>query len=207
MRMDADIVARELDAIAPRLPATAAVLLSRWRTLVARAEAACAQRGFGQARALFEDALAQANALLLLGYQLPTEEVTWLAPVLYERSCHQVAQLARELRDTAGEGIFLYRAFERLVQVAEERGAPVTLRVSCAGLLPDALGALVAYFAEQGPAGLASRQSERLAAAVLEVQLAAGAASERRALLETGIRPLPAGPRQALASPRASQRG
>lgn len=188
--MDADKVARELEAIGPRLPAMAAVSLSRWQTLTARAERARNLRGFGLARALYEDAIEQADALLLLAHQLPTVEVTWLAPVLYELSCRHVVQLARQLKDADAEGIFLYRAFERLVQVGEQQNAPVTLRSSCVGLLPEVLAALVPYLGQHGPEGLAAHHSARMVAAVRDVQRAAKVAREQQALLETGVRSL-----------------
>lgn len=186
--LDADIVAREIEGVAPRLPAAAAVLLARWKTLSERAGHASAAGRAGLARSLYEEALEQAEAVILLAHQLPTEEVTWLAPVLYELSCRHVADWARQLRDSVAEGVFLYRAFERLMLVGEEQDAPMALRTSCVVLAPSALAALMAYLHEHGPEGLAERHSARMVATVRQVQRAAQALREQQARSQTGVR-------------------
>ena len=108
--------------------------------------------------------------------------------MLYDTSCRHVVELARQQQDAQTEGIFLYRVYERLVQLAEGSDAPIALRVSCARYLPVALDALVDYLSSQGSNGLASRHAKRAELAALEVERLVGGAAAQPSTATTGIR-------------------
>jgi len=146
------------------------------------------ERRNGWARQLYEEALSEADGVIAAAVLLPTEEVTRLAPALYDTSCRHVADLARQQQDEQTEGIFLYRSYERLVQLAEGANTPIALRQSCAAYIPVALDALVEYLSSQGSSGLVSRHTERAVTATLEVERVIGVATSQQSASTTGIR-------------------
>lgn len=175
-------------AVSSALPVSAAVHHARWQTLTCQATQALEERRCGWARQLYEQALSEADGVIAAAVLLPTEEVTGLAPVLYDTSCRHLAGLARQQQDAQTEGIFLYRSYERLVQLAEGANTPIALRLSCAAYLPVALDALVQYLSSQGSSGLASRHTERATTATLEVERVVGAAASQQSTATTGVR-------------------
>jgi hypothetical protein len=163
------------------LPVSAAVHHARWQTLTRQATQAFEERRSGWARQLYEEALSEADGVIAAAVLLPTEEVARLAPVLYDTSCRHVADLARKQQDAQTEGIFLYRSYERLVQLAEGANTPIALRLSCAAYIPVALDALVEYLSSQGSSsGLVSRHTERAATATREVERVIGVATSQQ---------------------------
>ncbi len=86
-----------------------------WRALTKEANVAFEQCHDVRARVLYEAALAEADALFAAATEHLSEDAIELAPTAYNLSCHNVAELARRQRDHATEGIFLHRAYERLV--------------------------------------------------------------------------------------------
>jgi len=162
--------------VSSALPVSAAVHHARWQTLTRQATRALEEGRSGWARQLYEQALSEADGIIAAALLLPTEEITRLAPVLYDTSCRHVAELARQQQDSETEGIFLYRVYERLVQLAESAGTPIALRVSSMRYLPVALDALVDYLYNQGAGGLALRHTERAELAAMEVDRASGVA-------------------------------
>jgi len=174
--------------VSSALPVSAAVHHARWQTLTRQAVRAFEEGRSGWARQLYEEALSEADGIIAAALLLPTEEVTRLAPVLYDTSCRHVAELARHQQDPETEGIFLYRAYERLVQLEERADAPIALRSSCARYLPVALDALVEYLSSQGASALASRHTERAETAALEVERVVGVAAAQQSSATTGIR-------------------
>jgi len=174
--------------VSSALPVSAAVHHARWQTLTRQATRALEEGRSGWARQLYEEALSEADGIIAAALLLPTEEITRLAPVLYDTSCRHIAELARQLQDPETEGIFLYRVYERLVQLAEGGDTPVALRSSCARYLPVVLDALVDYLSSQGASGLASRHVERAEIAVLEVERVVGVAVAQQSSATTGIR-------------------
>ena len=166
-------------AVSSALPVSAAVHHARWQTLTREATRALEERRNGWARQLYEEALAEADGVIAAAVRLPTDEVSRLAPALYDTSCRHVADLARQQEDAQTEGIFLYRSYERLVQLAEGANTPIALRLSCARYVQVALDALVEYLSQQGSSGLVSRHTERAQAAALEVERALGIAESQ----------------------------
>ena len=173
--------------VSSALPVSAAVHHARWQTLTRQATRALEEGRSGWARQLYEQALSEADGIIAAALLLPTEEITRLAPVLYDTSCRHVAELARQQQDSETEGIFLYRVYERLVQLAESAGTPIALRVSSMRYLPVALDALVDYLYNQGAGGLALRHTERAELAALEVDRASGVAAPPSSAT-TGVR-------------------
>jgi hypothetical protein len=137
-----------------------------WRALSARGEEAFAAGRDTQARQLYEEALEEAETLFSAAEASNGgAEAAGLAPVLYGTSCHKVAELARRQRDAATEGIYIYRAFERLVGAVESPEAAPALRAACLAGLEVALNALVFHLTEQGRVEKALLHSERARAA------------------------------------------
>ena len=140
-----------------------------WRALTKEANAAFDQGHDVRARVLYEAALAEADSLFAAAAERLSEDAVDLAPTAYNLSCHNVAELARRQKDHATEGIFLHRAYERLVSVAESPAAPLRLRAGCIRPLSAASASLIGYFAEQGKRAAAFACTERAKAATFEV--------------------------------------
>lgn len=173
-----------LTASRPSVPRSSSIVLSwgaraaLWRALTNEANVAFKRGHDVRARVLYEAALAEAEALFAAAAERLSDEAIDLAPTAYNLSCHNVAELARRQKDHATEGIFLHRAYERLVSIAESPSAPLPLRACCIRPLSAASASLIGYFAEQGKRAAAVACTERAKAATFEVlRLSEGAAS------------------------------
>jgi len=140
-----------------------------WRGLTSQGKQAYEKHHDVRARQLYEEALAEAEDVFATASHTDNPEAVRLAPLLYCISCHNVVELARRQNDAETVGIFLYRAFSRLVSTAESEQASLELRARCALHLNVAAGALVRYFEQQGMSQAARVHSDRVRVALAAV--------------------------------------
>lgn len=112
-----------------------------WRLLISDANSAYRRDNTARARALYDDALAEAQMLYEAAYWADVE-----APVavLYVISCHNRADLARIEGDMERASIEAVNAYDRLVATAEDPMAPLALRKGAV----QNLGKVLAYLAQ-----------------------------------------------------------
>jgi hypothetical protein len=164
---------------APSLAGSCGARAALWRALTQHGKQAFERQQDTRARHLYEEALAEAEALFKAAEETVGSATVRLAPMAYNTSCQNVAELARRQRDIETEGIFLYRAYERLVSVAESAKLPVELRSACVEQLSAAAEALIGYLSAHGLRDAAFTYTERAKAATFQVlglteELAAG---------------------------------
>jgi hypothetical protein len=140
-----------------------------WRALTQHGNKAFEQQHDTRARHLYEEALAEAEALFKAAEESVGSATLRLAPMAYNTSCQNVAELARRQRDVETVGIFLYRAYERLVSVAESAKPPLELRSACLEPLGAAAEALIGYLGAHGLRDAAFTYTERAKAATFQV--------------------------------------
>ncbi|MDF2693488.1 MAG: hypothetical protein K0S65_1871 [Labilithrix sp.] len=138
----------------------------RWRRLTAEANRAWARGDEEQARLLYEDALAEAEAIFVEAELGPTVEAC-VAPLLYTITSHNLAELARRHGEYALSSELIASAFRRLIAIAESTSAPLLLRSSCIRNLELAVAELAR--------DLEQRNLERAAAASIHRAQAATA--------------------------------
>jgi len=163
---------------------------SPWRSLTLQARHAVDQGEWGQARQLYEEALSEADDALVSAQLPANDQAVCLAPAQYHLSCRNIAELARRQGDSGTEGIFIYRAYSRLVSLAESSRAPLALRSSAVGQLDGALRALDRYIAKYGPSETPRNQTERVravTAAVLRLAEAAGVELAPAGVAQSGV--------------------
>jgi len=149
-----------------------------WRGLTSQGRQAYEKGHDVRARQLYEEAMSEAEEVFSTATQTSNPEAVRLAPLLYCISCHNIVELARRQNDAETVGIFLYRAFSRLVSMAESEQTALELRSRCALHLNVAAGALVRYFEQQGMSQAARVHSERVNAAIAAVHRLEQAANE-----------------------------
>jgi len=142
--------------------------LALWRSLIQDGELAFERGQDVRARQLYGDALVQAEALFDIALR-GDEEAIRRAPPVYCISCNNVVTLARRQGDDATASIFLYRAFARLLAVAESR-APIAFRARCALFLDGATCALIQHLTQIGEGDLAQDHRSRADTALERVQ-------------------------------------
>jgi predicted regulator of Ras-like GTPase activity (Roadblock/LC7/MglB family) len=163
---------------------------SPWRSLTLRARQAIDQGDLGQARQLYEEALSQADGALVAAQLPANDQSVCLAPAQYHLACRNIAELARRQGDSGTEGIFIYRAYSRLIELAESVRAPLALRSSAVNQLDGALRALDRYIAQHGPSETLEGQTERVravTAAVLRLAEAAGVELAPAGVAQSGV--------------------
>jgi hypothetical protein len=144
--------------------------VTAWRGLTAHGNRAFEGGRDVDARQLYEQALEEAEAIFAAALIEADPESMRLAPLLYWISCNDIAQLARRQGDDQTSGIFLFRAFERLVRVAEAERSPLELRSRCALHLNVVTSALAGYLLELGSSAKAEAFIERSNRAINAVQ-------------------------------------
>ena len=140
-----------------------------WRALTQHGNQAFAQQHDTRARRLYEEALSEAEALFKAAEEPVSSATISLAPLAYNTSCQNVAELARRQKDTETEGIYLYRAYERIVSVAESVKLPAELRSACVEPMSAAAKALIGYLMAHGLRDAACTYAERAKAATFQV--------------------------------------
>lgn len=152
--------------------------VARWQEQTLRGNLALEAGSPGETRRRHEEALAIADELLEQA-SLGNRDAGRCALLLFAASCNNIAELARHQSDLETEGIFLYRAVERLIGVARSARAPLRFRVRCLLHLKVASDALYRYFEGRGMWDAAASYSERANAAMFEVRSVEAAARQR----------------------------
>jgi hypothetical protein len=142
--------------------------LAAWRDLIQQGELAFEQGHDVHARRLYGEALIEAEALFDVAMRGEDEEAIRRAPPVYCVSCTNIVTLARRQGDDATASIFLYRAFARLLGVAESR-APLAFRARSALFLDGAARALIQHLEQIGEADLARAHRARANTAIERV--------------------------------------
>jgi tetratricopeptide (TPR) repeat protein len=141
-----------------------------WKAFAQQGNAARTNGDVAGARSLYEAALAEAERVFEAARLERMPDAAALAPVLFNISCHNLAQLVLELGDAEGSLRLLERAFERLVLTAgEDIAAPFALRTSCARHLQVAAAALAEALLERGARERAEECVRRANAAIFAV--------------------------------------
>jgi hypothetical protein len=182
-----------LSLVAPRLstmPVPGVAGESAWRTLTLQARQAIDQGDLGLARQLYEQALSEADGSLVAAQLPANDQAICLAPAQYHLACRNIAELARRQGDSGTQGIFIHRAYSRLIGIAESTRAPLALRSSAVSQLDGALRALDRYIAQHGPSETLQGQAARVravSAAVLSLAEAAGVELAPAGLAQSGV--------------------
>lgn len=113
-----------------------------WRTLTEAANQAYAADDLQSALELYHRALVEAERLFT---QALRTAMSIPVPVIYNVSCHNLAEIARRAgHDDCAEAL-LMRAYDKLVTAAESPLTPLRLRLDCARHLKQALAILVQH--------------------------------------------------------------
>ena len=139
-----------------------------WKSLTLRANQARERGAQEEARALYEAALAEAEQLFRSASDAASELVP-VVPIVYNVSCHNLAQHLLEQGDEAGATSLFERAFDRLEQAAASELTPLPLRAGCARHLQIAAAPLVRQLVEQDARTQAQRYLERANVAISAV--------------------------------------
>ena len=151
------------------LPSSAA-RVALWRGLTSQGTQAFEKGHDVRARQLYEEALAEAEEVFGAATNTNNPEAIRLAPLLYCISCNNIVELVRRQSDNETVGIFLYRAFAKLVSIAESPAMALELRARCALHLNVAAGALTRYLEQQGSWAAARAHGRHAENAIAEVQ-------------------------------------
>ncbi|MGI6247635.1 MAG: hypothetical protein ACOYJQ_18000 [Pseudochelatococcus sp.] len=118
-----------------------------WKKLTAEANRAYVRNDIASARKVYGQALSEAEKLFdaaMTGRGLPP------GPVIYNVSCHNLAELEERQGSQDAAGIYFRRAYDRLMEAAGSPAVPLAQRVSCVQHLKQALAALVRHLHENG---------------------------------------------------------
>jgi hypothetical protein len=164
--MDADAIRINIEGEVRRAdPATAED--SVWRRLTALGNHACETEYYACARRFYDEALVEAERLFDRAAAGP---VSVPVAVIYNVSCHNLADLMERSGDARGAEAFLQQAFEKLMLCARSPKAPLPLRLACARNLKPALAVFVAALARrQAPELQIAEVVERAKATALAV--------------------------------------
>jgi hypothetical protein len=141
----------------------------RWRRLTADANRASCRGDDEKARLLYEDALAEAEAIFVAAELAPNVEAC-VAPLLYTIASHNLAELAWRQGEHALASELIAGAFRRLVTVAESTSAPLLLRSSCIRNLEPAVAELARDLEQRNleRAAISSLRRARTATALVQ---------------------------------------
>lgn len=114
----------------------------RWKRLTGQANAAYAQGDILLARAAYDDALTEAEKLFEAAL---ARQVPFPAPVIYNVSCHNLAELHEKAGEREQAGAFYRKSYDRLLLAAQSPSTPLGMRVSCVQHLKHALAVLVQH--------------------------------------------------------------
>lgn len=140
--------------------------IKHWRGLTQQGHEAFERHHDVQARQLYEEALAEAEALFEVATFSGDDDAVRFAPPLYCISCNEVVALACRQGDLATAGIFAYRAFSRLLAIAEGQRFSLALRCRAALYLNTATSALVQHLERDGQSATARHHAERAGTAI-----------------------------------------
>ncbi len=114
----------------------------RWKRLTEQANAAYAQGDIPLARAAYDDALTEAERL----FEAAIGRTSSLpVPVIYNISCHNLAELAERLGSAHEAEDYYRKAYDRLLEAALSPVVPLEMRMACVQHLKHALAVLVQH--------------------------------------------------------------
>lgn len=118
-----------------------------WRRITEAANAAYATSDLGRAFDLYRDALDEAERLFARASATGTSVPV---PVIYNISCHNLAEIAERSGDGAAAEGFLVRAYDKLLSSAASPNTPLPLRLDCTRHLKQALALLIQHLHRRG---------------------------------------------------------
>lgn len=113
-----------------------------WRKLTQQANAFYKTGDMVSAQSLYHAALAEAERLF---DQSAGAEMAASRPIIYNISCHNLAELALATADISDAEMHYRRAFEKLLEAARSPASPLCLRIACIQHLKHALTMLVQH--------------------------------------------------------------
>ena len=119
----------------------------RWKNLMEQANMAYARGDIPLARSGYEDALAEAERLFEVAMERPSR---FPAPVIYNVSCHNLAELEDRHGDSGIAEAFYRKACDRLHDAARSPATPLAMRIACVQHLKPALAALARHLQMHG---------------------------------------------------------
>ncbi|WP_265975435.1 hypothetical protein [Brucella intermedia] len=119
----------------------------RWKTLTETANHTYAQGEILLARTAYVDALEEAEQLFSAAL---VQSCRFPAPVIYNVSCHNLAELAERFGDSREAEAFYRKAYDRLFAAARSPATPLKMRIACVQHLKQALAALVQHLQSYG---------------------------------------------------------
>lgn len=118
-----------------------------WKQLTDKANKAYSARQTSLAEALYRDALAKAEMLFNEKAQVESKEIL---PVIYNISCHNLAELFENKGMNLDAEHFYTKAYDRLLKTANEHSAALPLRISCMQHLKHSLSVLIHFLQSNG---------------------------------------------------------
>lgn len=118
-----------------------------WRRLSEAANHAYAANNLPLAFDLYRGAMEEAERLFALASQ---NDLSVPVPVIYNISCHNLAEIAQRSGDENATEDFLIRAYDKLLATAASPGTPLELRLDCIQHLKHALTHLVRGLRQRG---------------------------------------------------------
>ncbi|MBM7329217.1 hypothetical protein JS562_40095 [Agrobacterium sp. S2] len=119
----------------------------QWKTLTETANHTYAQGEIPLARTAYLDALEEAEHLFAAAL---VQSCRFPAPVIYNVSCHNLAELAERVGDSREAEAFYRKAYDRLFAAARSPATPLKMRIACVQHLKQALAALVQHLQSHG---------------------------------------------------------
>ena len=113
-----------------------------WKRLTERANQLYTQGNISLARTVYIDALAEAERLFDAAIDQPGGLPV---AVIYNVSCHNLAELAERTGDIRAAEIFYRKAYDRLLDTARSPTTPLATRIACVQHLKQALAVLVRH--------------------------------------------------------------
>jgi len=150
--MDANAVQIGVEGASPPPSADgrrAATIDLRWRELTDSANRAYQTGDLQAGRRFYDEALKEAERLFDLA---ATGVDSFPAAVIYNVSCHNLAELLQRSDDPAGAEALLQQAFEKLTHGARSPETPLPLRIACVQNLQHALAVFVESLTRRGAA-------------------------------------------------------
>lgn len=132
---------------APAAPSVPDPRAGNWKRLTEQANFAYAQGDMPLALAIYEEALTEAEKLI--DAQLGESE-TIPVPVMYNISCHNLAELFERSGEIRKAEHYYQLAYDRLMRAAQTPATTLPMRISCLQHLKHALAVLVRHLEQQG---------------------------------------------------------
>ncbi|MGO3934281.1 hypothetical protein [Rhodopseudomonas pseudopalustris] len=116
-----------------------------WQRITEAANAAYVRNDLHRAHELYREALDEAEWLFARAWASGTSGMSVPVPVIYNISCHNLAEIAERSDSLADAECFLVRAYDKLLASAASAETPLALRLDCTRHLKHALAMLVQH--------------------------------------------------------------